>query len=546
MTARMFISAALLSLILAVSLPGYLYISNAESIDLPAANALVLAFVGFLACFALFTAIGFVLRREWYATALCAVSIFLLIKLYLLPSDVPILDGEAPFAAWNSTAGLISIASLLLIPIAYFLARRMRASAIAFLALFAVAMAAQPVFTAQKPYDIRAFSGAENSAFEFSSGKNVIIVLLDATMGDMFAQTIASRSDIRDELTGFTFFPNTVSSAPTTLLNMHSIVSGRFYEGGSIRDHYIRAADDGVFSDARAAGYRSFHGGFTPFKCAADVCAQMDGMIGTNPLQSSISQYIQLIEYSTLRVVPTAIQPWLYNGGSGRFASVSGEPVSTVDKSIAMMRSGAEGLKATDGAPKFSFLHQFISHPPISVDAACRPVTSDKVTREAYRQQTECNLSLTANLLASLKRRGLYDEATIVLVADHGFVTEDDATPDVVFDRVRKVSGASQRFNPLFAVKPANAVGPLNINYAPASNSDLRATLCALVFSCQAPGANVFELSNAPRERRFLQFGFNMSQLLSWDELPSRGSSLHVISGGVEELPSTLSRPIAR
>jgi len=546
---RNIISSCLISIVITISIPISIYLGNKDSISLPFWNTVLISIFFFFIFFSAFVLIGFVLRQSWYANVLIAVAMFVLIKLYLLPSSAPVLDGEEHFSTWSSVEGLFSIATWLLLPVALFVSFKLPTDAVAFLIAVALALSVQPAFVDQKPFDADMLNRPDNSIFEYSPEKNVIVLLIDALPGDIFAEIIKRREDIRAEFDGFTLFPNAVSSAPTTLMNMHSIYSGRPYTGGSIRDHYMQAAKDGIFSDARSNGYESVHLGPATYVCGADKCVKREDMMGYGRLENAIGSYLLLVETAALRVAPTPMHEWMYNRGNGRLF-VAKYPVGHVEQSIAVFRHSHKVVSAAAEKPAtFRFLHLFVSHPPLSVDEKCNPAEPGKITRAAFSAQSECGLDLLATYLKSIKANGVYANSTIVVVSDHGTdtIAPTDEQP-FVYEGIRMISGRAQRFNPTFAVKPALASGEIEINYAPVANSDLRATLCALAFECpnDVKGRDVFSVHEQARERWFFEFGYFMSELMRLDTLPKEKVTQHVITGDATEIAGALKKPVAR
>ena len=163
------------------------------------------------------------------------------------------------------------------------------------------------------------------------------------------------------------------------------------------------------------------------------------------------------------------------------------------------------------------------THSPITLDRTCKNIGERKVTRDAYYAQAACAVDGMVGLLDALRREGIYDNTTIILMADHGASISGAPPAATYLGKISPLSSSTGgRFSPLFMVKPAHATGGLELSDKPLQLSDLRATLCELT-KCGAPVPGISALGpvDPSRKRPILVYGADAHRFMSAnDRLP--------------------------
>ncbi|WP_169822898.1 sulfatase-like hydrolase/transferase [Methyloligella halotolerans] len=373
--------------------------------------------------------------------------------------------------------------------------------------------------------------------FKFSKQGDALIVLLDTVQSDVFAQVLQEHPEYREALTGFTYFWNNVGRAPTTLMSMIPIYSGKPYEGGSVTARYNDLRKDSLFSDFEAHGYGSSLAGISIIGCPAQHCISTSKLIRLEKFQVDLSNYLEVLELGLLRIFPTFVHERWYNDDRGRLrTALSTVPASKAAKSLAALSSIARYLEPTDADRSLKVLHLMGAHPPIALDGGCNEVNVSGKSREDYEDLVRCNVRTFVDLVAALKEAGVYDQMTIVLLADHGETTgEPEEELEPILGKVPPLWGRLARFEPLLAIKLPNRTGPFQIDDAPTQNSDLRATLCAEVLrDCGGGilGENVFALEDdAARQRHFIDFLLWQTDHRRLDGMPEEAYEEFTVTG---------------
>ena len=68
------------------------------------------------------------------------------------------------------------------------------------------------------------------------NGKNVIIFMMDRSLGYFVPYIMAERPDLQQKFDGFTFYPNTLSFGPRTITALPALYGGYEYTSDKIND----------------------------------------------------------------------------------------------------------------------------------------------------------------------------------------------------------------------------------------------------------------------------------------------------------------------
>lgn len=541
---RAVLSSAALALPIFLLIPTFIYWNNPHDIALEYGNLLLIAGVLTLAAIAVTAPICVFTRGSFVAAGL---GLAIAAKLYFLPSYVPLLDGDEVFAKLNSFEGIWSIVTLVvLVAAGILIARRLSTTALGFVVGAFVLMGLQPLLEAKHwNFDWPSFTAdvshaagsVEADLLEFSRSGDVLVVLLDTVQSDVFAEVLQEHPQYQQELSGFTYFWNTTGKAPTTLMSMVAIYSGVPYDGGSVSARYADLRNASVFSDFEKRGYDTILAGVSVYDCPAMECTGPLRFNLMGELESDASAYLELLEVGLMRVFPTVVHEDWYNRGVGRLRILlPNVPANTAQQYIAMLDTLSSSLSISNSAPRFKMLHLLGSHSPITLDRHCSTAKVDGKPRAAFKELVECNVRAFVGLIAALKKVGVYDHTTIVLLADHGNDTDAPVytLDDPLLDTVPPLSGRRARFSPLFAVKLPGETRGFRLSAAPAEISDLRATLCGQILKCEydVPGQDVFQLAeDAHRTRCFVDFKLWQKDHRRLDGMPQEASQEFCVEG---------------
>ena len=464
---------------------------------------------------------------RFYAALLFAVGVLLWAQGNLLVADYGLLFGEgldlsrhiwrAPYeiALWVGGFGLAAV-----------FARKVAAVAAVgsqLLIALQVIVLMLPIFTpnSETPVDAPGWRLPPGEIYQLSRDHNVIHIVLDAFLSEMFADVIEQeRSTFDRDFSGFTFFANHLGSFPTTRASMPAMLTGIAYRNEMPLDPFIRTniRDRSIFSILAEQGYQinavTFHGQELP--PASFPNGQTTIRYGIPTPYGSYRDYVQfatvqLLDLSLFRHAPHGFKSRVYNDQAWLLESWYSERRrarnARPSNHAAFLEEFAGRMTIGQDEPVYTFIHVALPHPPYVVDADCSFIGSQPASRLSYAGQGRCALAVVQKLFDRLRTLGVYDRTVIVLTSDHGW---NRLRPNHPLEGVKTPAGnldaVAVRAMPLLAVKPAGGSGPLRTSYAPTAVTDIPATVLDLIGipSDQLPGRSAFQIDpNVSRRRTY-------------------------------------------
>lgn len=332
--------------------------------------------------------------------------------------------------------------------------------------------------------------------FGFSkTGKNILVVMMDAFTGTHMNKILESYPELRKELDGFVWYPDALAAGPSTNTGVASVLCGydctpwRINEQGKdsvaekINRNYasiIERLGDGWdvslyernwlentrlnrYTDRDVLGVRYLSDAY-----ADRYIEREDIEIG----RGNTDEF--LLAVSVFSSVPWSGKNLIYRDGRW-FESFLGNKdevlVLRALKDWAFLAQLPEISNANGQKNTFKFLDTELTHSPWFMDPGTCRITSDP-KREvgsdgvplAHLATEACALKALASWFEWMKREGIWDNTTVVLASDHS--SGDD--PD--FNRIFHQAGlkaAPTRSNALLLVKKAGARGELKTSLTP-------------------------------------------------------------------------------
>jgi hypothetical protein len=355
--------------------------------------------------------------------------------------------------------------------------------------------------------------------FEHSSGRNVILILLDEFQSDIFADTVLPRADLRAHFSGFTYFPDTTSGANFTELALPAILTGRMYDNSVPRDQFLRDAylEHSLPASLKQAGF-AVH--LYPWMGFANESIYYHESVASNfrrrprPWQDKLSDVTRLVDMGLFRSAPQFAKRLVHNDSAGLLSAflshrlapsasaakdpkpVQGDdpvefgPGLTLDNVFINLAKGqplpGKGMTVHEGPGMFKFYHLAGLHVPVKMKRDFTYGTFD-YNRANFSEQAEAYAKIMGAYLAELRRRNLYDNSMIVIVGDHGSGRSPElyvrpSSPEITARLNPTASrGDFQRDKargiPLLLIKRFNEQGELKSSRVPASVIDIPATI---------------------------------------------------------------------
>ena len=323
---------------------------------------------------------------------------------------------------------------------------------------------------------------ATDERFQVAKENNIIIFVLD-TFGNMqYEEALKKYPEIAEDLSDFTFYNNADCHYYCTFPSMTHMLTGNEFDFNATSEGWMQTA----WTSERAVNfYQTLHDdeytvnlySATPGYVYGDLenlYGKIDNVRGVDTIVKKGILVKRICKMSIYKYVPYIVKPY--------FEVLSKEFDSVVEY--------AEGDSCTDDNGEF---YQLLLNNPLEISndmknaviiqhifGTHQPYTLNQnaeIVEEAERIDTIKGLSVILNeYMQQLKDIGMYDDATIIITADHGAWYGGDTQP-------------------IFFIKQSGETHEaLAVNEAPISLDDMQATILSLAGEdYSAYGTSIFD-----------------------------------------------------
>lgn len=333
--------------------------------------------------------------------------------------------------------------------------------------------------------------------------ENIIVFFLDRAIGSFPPYIFEQFPEIAEELTGFTFYPNTVSSGGNTINGIPPIMGGyeySAYENYNRKDTllvdkhnesllvmpklFLDAGYDVTFTDPSMSNY-AWEDDFTPFEEYPDIkVSRQIGKYTTKYLNEKNIQLMsdpdkytkkQIKNFSILQVLFPAFRILFYNTAF----IIPYYPDDFCD-SISSLYYLTDLIDFNSSSKTFTIIENELPHRPYWVETdnyeipvAKKNTSNAQNTYQSYDDNDLLDYIVNiatfkqlTKLIKYLKENGVYDNTRIILVSDHGY-----RHIYTKFNNFKKPIVPSQ-YNCLLMFKDFNSNEPLKTDYTFMTNAD--------------------------------------------------------------------------
>ena len=315
-----------------------------------------------------------------------------------------------------------------------------------------------------------------NSA-RFSAKRNVIVLVLDSTRGDMATDVVSMDSTLREKFTGFVNYNNNVGMGWRTKWGVPGMVTGQ-YKGNNMTDPEYALTVHGT-----NAFYRAYIKNGTEIYYSDELLQYgyaSRNIAKTNTVSCSIAnksvfyRRTSEIPYLDLReVIRVRMTPYF---SLGKYYIMS-ETVSAIPmtQTVALESVAYQQLKKSEVSDEvlncLLWFHTIGTHVPMDVDRNGKRLEAPMDNYAGGVGKTHFVLKCVADLLDNFKSRGIYDKSMIVITADHG-----NHVAPTRFLGGDEITGRS---NAMLWIKPFGATNAFETTEIPTSHSKIRDMLVA-------------------------------------------------------------------
>ena len=288
---------------------------------------------------------------------------------------------------------------------------------------------------------------SRSGEFTVSAADNTIVFVLDTFDSHIFENLRQKYPEkISSLFEDFTFYPDTVGGATRTKVAMPFIFTGTVNtEEQSYTEYLSNAFASSPLIREMATG--KYDTGVYSVSHYYDL--SRDDAIGNIedgvPVPSSRFQLTkQFLKLTAFRYAPSVLARffWTYTGVFDQFKSSTGASAYGLNDAGFYHTLTTKTLSASAEKPCFRFYHLSGAHEPYVLDE-----NSQKVAIGESDEERQCLgvLNIVSEYLDQLSFLGLYDQATVLILADHGYGVYSSVEQSPLF--MVKFSGNSHPFD---------------------------------------------------------------------------------------------------
>lgn len=358
---------------------------------------------------------------------------------------------------------------------------------------------------------------------EMSTDQNMIILVLDTVDGETMLNLIEKHPEYKEVMSDFTYYSDVMAAYPYTIYAIPFILSGEWYEKGEEYDEYAGRVYSsaplfeklnqesyrmGLYAlsvlgyDRSMLSFENIRDGSGEFLSVPDIIKLEMKLVGFKYMPFDIKRFCV--------VLPSDIADVWVNGDADEGAMFKGRNEE--------MYSYIQEVPITLSDDKcFRFIHIFGGHAPWYHD-----INMNEIEEGTYEQSVEACMTIVAAYLQKLKESGVYDNTAIMILSDHGYNVEDDASSEGRQHGILFVKGIGEHYD------------EMQVSTAPISHADFSDAYIRLIDG--KTGEDVFEYKEGDiRERRYLYYGYgNNSQFQECIQTGYAGNEETLIFTGVK------------
>ena len=379
--------------------------------------------------------------------------------------------------------------------------------------------------------------------YTLSKSDNVVVFVLDTYDARYLNEVLEENPAALDEFSGFTYFRNATPSMVPTRYGIPFLLTGRAPDGTQTFTDFTQTwfEKSHFLSDIQNAGYTL---GVYSDSMGTDVVNAEPYVMNIHERRASSMDPGQMLEVlirvSLYRDMPWALKPWFwFTTDDLNRAFSSGGPEEerpyTVDDAHFFEGLQGQGLSLNNEGKSFRFIHLLGPHKPYTLDANGNTPGGET----SLTEQAQGTLKIVDEYLRQMKELGIYDNATILVTADHG---NWQLSPE----------GITEPTSVIMLVKPAEnseeAAQPLQTSDVPTGHLDYAATVIdAVGGDGSSYGTPIFEVTDGARPRFYWSTTTDYHEDMDWTQDEIDGDVLDwndwKATGTVIEIPNK-NRPL--
>ena len=268
-----------------------------------------------------------------------------------------------------------------------------------------------------------------NDEFNVSNGENFFILMLDTFDTNAMDEILKDENaaDYKEVLRDFTYYPDTLADYSYTDLAFPAILSGVRYENDETYGEYLRRAyGESPFLDRldKDGWYCGIY--TTSLFADNDSSLKIDNCM---KIKRTVSSHRRLAGFMYRFVgYRYLIQPlkkyfWFYpDDMKSELIDTGIDGVETFNFSNFMFYDGIDEMKASQTNKSFHWYHLDGTHPPFDLTPDFKDSDAKNWDESGIYNEARAMMVLIDKFNKKLRDLGVYDNSTIIIMADHGYL----------------------------------------------------------------------------------------------------------------------------
>lgn len=323
----------------------------------------------------------------------------------------------------------------------------------------------------------------DEGKFQLSNKNNTVVFVLDAFDSSTFRELLEQQPDYAIKFKDFTYYPDTVGGGTRTNIAMPIILTGKAWtDKVSFNDYLYSAYSKSKLYDV----LKKNHFDVKIYTSSSFVPSSQIGIVDNLSRGSgTVTSYSQLTKYlyklTAFSYMPHLLKRhfWFYSGDFNNLQGGESADVYKINDEKFYNSLLSERIEVQDKEGAFRLYHLNGAHPPYSINEYAQEVSSDKTS---MIKQAKGALYIVEEYINQLKKSGIYDKTTIIIIADHGSVNLER--------------------NPLFLIKEYGADKEFIIKNTPISFFDLNPTILYFVSGNETEEGSIYSFKEGEKRSR--------------------------------------------
>lgn len=265
---------------------------------------------------------------------------------------------------------------------------------------------------------------------EVGESNNIIVFVLDKFDGRRMDEILEEDPEFLEPLQDFTYYTNTTSEFSPTENSIPFLLTGAPYIENETEKYVSYAYDnDALIKDIYSKGYDI--GLYTNTRYVSEeikdiVSNYKDNVQRTCDLWDLFALMTQCSRY---RMAPFIAKDYYQYDTSDIELLVVDEKITNIENDLPfynkLINEGLRVSENSDDKGTFRFIHMHGAHPPYIMTEEFQYIEYDERRDDGYGSsgvsQAKGALKIVYEYIRQLKELGKYDDATIIITADHGY-----------------------------------------------------------------------------------------------------------------------------